>query len=148
MSWSAVCETPGSGSLFAEVGIQAEHHLPQQEIPECIQSIKVHKVQGFDHIAEALRHLALMHVPVPVHIQVPVRLNAGGLEHAGPVDAVGFQDILGHEVLGRGPELLEQGAVGVSQGGNVIDERVKPHVGHEVLIKRQRDPPAQPGFGP
>ncbi len=40
---------------------------------------------------------------------------SGGFEHAGPIDAVGFKNIFGDDVLGHRPELLKQFTIRVSE---------------------------------
>ena len=138
---------PLDETLFAEARIEPEHHVPKQEIAEGIEAVFVLQVQGLDDVSQALGHLALVHVPVTVDVQVAVGFDPGRLEHRGPVDAVGLQDVLGDEVLGRGPEGPEVLPVGVARGGDVIDEGVEPDVGHVILVEGQRDPPGQPRLG-
>ena len=44
----------------------------------------------------------------------------GGLEHDRPINAVGFQDILGDDVLGRRPESFKQLTIRIAQGGDIV----------------------------
>ena len=133
--------------FFAEAGIQPEHHIPQEEIAEGIKTVFILQLQGLDDIAQAFGHLALIDIPVAVDVQMPVRLDPGGLQHGGPVNAVGFQNIFGDEVLGHRPEGMEVCSIRIAWGGDIVDEGVKPDVGDVVVIKRQRDPPGQTRLG-
>lgn len=72
-------------------------------------------------------------------MQAPERLQAHGAEHGRPVDGMRLEDVLGDHVLGRGPVAREVGSVRVADAGEVVDERVEPDIGDELVIKRQRD---------
>jgi len=105
---------------FTETGIQAKGHISNQKKAERIQTINIFKLQGFDHISETFGHLALFDIPVTVNIQMFVYRNAGRFKHDRPVDTMGFEDVFGHDVLGRRPECFKQLAIRISQGGDII----------------------------
>jgi len=134
--------------FFTEIGVQSEDHLPEQEIAEGIYSVFGSQIQRPDHLALALAHLAFIDFPVAVDIQMLKQREPGSLNHGGPVDAVGFEDILGDGVLHGWPEFTVEGAVGVAEGGDIVDEGIEPHIGHVLVVERQRDAPGQPFFRP
>ena len=73
--------------------------------------------------------------------------DAGGPEHGGPVDAVEARDVLADDVQVRGPELPERIAVRIVDRGDVVRQRVEPHVHGVLLIPRKGDAPADAGAG-
>ena len=78
---------------------------------------------------------------------MPVNGNAGGLQHGRPINPVRFQNVLGHDVLGVGPEFLEAVTVREIQGRHIIEKRVEPDVGDIVRVERKRDAPLETAFG-
>ncbi len=138
---------PEHKGLFRKVGIQAEDHVAQQEVAKSVESVLVFQIQRPDDVAQALGHFAGIRIPVAVHVEMLIRFDARSLEHGRPVNAVRFQNILGDEMLGLAPEFMKVRAVRISHGGDVVDERVKPHIGDIFVVKRQLDAPFQTGFG-
>ena len=67
-------------------------------------------------------------------------------QHARPVYAVGFQDILADNVLGHGPEFLEELTLGVVEGRDIVNKGVKPHVYDIIPVKGHCNTPLKPGF--
>ena len=61
---------------------------------------------------------------------------------------MGFEDVLGHAVLGGRPVFFKEFAVRVAQGGNVVDQGVGPDIGDEAVVKGQFNAPGQAGLGP
>jgi len=59
---------------------------------------------------------------------------------------MGFEDVLGDNVLGHGPEGLEQLAVRVSETGYIVEQGIEPDIGDIILIKREGDAPGDSGF--
>jgi hypothetical protein len=49
---------------------------------------------------------------------------------------VGFQDILGDQVLGYRPEGFEVFAVRIADRRDVVDQRVEPDVGDVIFVER------------
>ena len=100
---------------------------------------------GLDHVAERLGHLGVLDEPIAVHVEVLVQRHPGGFQHGGPEHAVRLQYILGDEVL-AGPVRGILVAVGPAEGGNIVEQRVKPHVTDVILVERQLDAPFEAGF--
>ena len=106
--------------IFSEIGIQTEHHLPHQEISEWIHSIHLSHLHRIGHVTNAFGHLAAPHIPEAMNIEVLICFNPCGFEHDRPVDTVGLDDILGHKVLGNGPEFFEFFPIWKSKGGDIV----------------------------
>ena len=135
---------PPDQRLLREVGVEAEHGLAHDEVPEGVVAIGVGQGQGLDDVADGLRHLAAAHPPEAVHVEARVDGQARRLEHAGPVDPVRLQDVLADQVLDVRPEGRVLLAADLAEGRDVVDEGVEPHVGHEAVVEGQRDPPLKP----
>ena len=67
------------------------------------------------------------------------------LQHARPVDRVRLHDVLADQVLGVRPVPLEARIARTAERGDVVDERVEPHVRDVLGVERQRDAPLEPG---
>jgi hypothetical protein len=131
----------GNQGLLTEAGVEAEDHFSHKKITKGIKPINLEKIQGLNYCASALGHLLFFHIPITVYIEMLVQRDASGLQHGRPVDAVGFEDVLGDQVLDYRPELSKERTVGIGQGGGVVDKSIKPDVGYITVIKRQSDPP-------
>src|SRR5215472_5450994 len=61
-----------------------------------------------------------------------------------------LQDVLADQVLGvaRCPELPVERTVWISDGRNVVDERVEPNVGHVLVVEGQGNAPLEPRLRP
>ena len=65
-------------------------------------------------------------------------------EHRRPVDRVEPKDVLADHVDVRRPHLGEPlGVVSVARRGDVVRERVEPHVRHVLGVPGDRDPPPE-----
>ena len=140
-------ETADEG-LLAEVGVEAEGHLAQEEVAEGVVAVLVRELKGLDDVADRLGHLPAAERPVAVDVQAPVERDPGRVEHGGPVDAVRLEDVLADQVLDVGPELLVERAVGVAESREVVDQRVEPDVGDVLVVEGQRDAPREPRLRP
>ena len=141
-------EPPHEG-LLAEARVEAEIHLPEQEVPEGVVAVLVGERERLDDIAHGLRHLPAPERPVAVHVEAMVERDPGGLQHGRPVDAVRLEDILADQVLrviGR-PQVSIERAVRIADGGDVVDEGVEPDIGHVLVVEGQRDAPLKPRPG-
>jgi len=74
---------------------------------------------------------------------VAVRFDPRRLEHGGPINAVGFEDVLGDEVLRGGPEDPEVLPVGISDAGDVVDQGVEPDIGDKIFVEGQGNSPGE-----
>ena len=138
----------GEDGLGGERGVEPEAHLAQHEVAHRVHPVGVHQFLRPDHVAERFRHLGGVHVPVAVHVQALEGLQPHGAEHGRPVDGVRLEDILGDHVLGRRPGAGKVGRVRVADAGEVVDERVEPDIGDELVVKRQGDAPGEARGGP
>ena len=104
---------PRDQGLLAEARVEAEDHVAQQEVAEGLEAVALAHDERRDHVAEGLRDLSVVHVPVAVDVEVAGRLaRSDGAEHGGPEDRVGLEDVLGHQVLAGAPELSKSGPSG------------------------------------
>jgi len=58
-----------------------------------------------------------------------------------------FQDVLGYQVLGYGPEDREILPVRVSGAGYVVDEGIKPDIGDIIVVEGKGDAQSSLDFG-
>ena len=103
----------GNKGLFTKAGVEAKDHFSHEKITEGIKPVNLEKIQGFDYCASAFGHLLLFNIPITVDVEMLVKRDARGLQHGGPIDTVGFQDVLGYQVLSRRPELSKERTVGI-----------------------------------
>ena len=84
-----------------------------------------------------------------MHEELLRRLVAGREKHRRPVDTVEPEDVLPQDVVSNRPVAIAQilARTGVSQGTDVVDERVRPDVGHLAFVPRQRNAPRLAGAG-
>ena len=121
--------------LVAVVAVLAERHLAQEEIAELIDAIGVGHRERVDHVADRLRHLLAAVEQEAVRENAPRHIDAGRHQERRPIDRVEAHDVLADDMqIGR-PVALEFFAVGVGKArrGDVIRQRVDPHI-HDVLV--------------
>ena len=134
--------------VLAEARVEAEDHLAQQEVAEGVEAVALAHRQRRDHVAKALRDLARVDVPVAMDVQVAVGGQAERAQHRRPEDRVRLQDVLADEVLGAGPERRELRPVGIADPGEIVDQRVEPHVADEAAVEGQLDAPLEARLRP
>ena len=69
------------------------------------------------------------------------------VEHDRPVNGVEAHDLLAHQMHVRRPVLLKEMVVAaaVAEGGDVVGERVHPHIDHVAGVKVHRNAPLERG---
>src|SRR5580704_4356376 len=77
-------------------------------------------------------------------------LQTCGHEKGRPIDAVETDDLLAHQLHIGGPEALETllvlgGVAAIAEGGDVVRQRIHPHVNHVLFIPWHRDAPVEAG---
>ncbi len=90
-----------------------------------------------------LAHLLAAHEQEAVDIDVLGRRQARRQQHRRPVHGVEPQDVLADEVGARPPLGEPLGVGAVADGGDVVRQRVEPHVGDVARVPWQRDAPGQ-----
>ena len=130
-------------AVHSKIRIQAKGHLTHQKEPEGIDAVNCFHFKGIDDIADGLGHLAFFDIPVPVDIEVLVHGQPRGLQHDGPINGMGFQNVLGNHVLGMRPVFLKFFVIRISQGRNVIEQGIEPHIGDVIGVEWQADAPLQ-----
>ena len=73
-----------------------------------------------------------------------------GHEEGRPIDAVEADDLLAYQLQVGGPEAREAllvfgGVAAVAEGGDVVGQRIHPHINHMLFITRHRDAPVEAG---
>ena len=139
---------PGHDRLGAERRVEAKGHLPQRKIPQGVDPVGLDQFLRPHDIADALRHLGVVDIPVAVNMELLVERQVHGHQHSRPVDGMWLEDILGDHMFGNGPEFHEIAAVRIAYAGQVIDQGVEPDVGDETIVEGQFDPPGESRLRP
>mmetsp|Transcript_10281 Transcript_10281/g.24116 ORF Transcript_10281/g.24116 Transcript_10281/m.24116 type:complete len:538 (+) Transcript_10281:1121-2734(+) len=136
-------------ALLTEGDVLPEGGCVRQVEAEGIRRELVELLVRVDHVAEGLGHLLpLLVVDEAVRKDSLGEREVARHEHARPDHAVEPDDVLADEVARRRPE-LGVGAVGPIAAGDVVGERIEPHVHHVLLrrlqlgVLRDRDPPVE-----
>ena len=149
---------PAQEGALGEIAVLPERHIPQQEIPVDVRSVRL----AFQHlaedhrwvhdVAERLRHLLLADLPPSMGKDHLRHLRIREAEHVqddGPVDRVVAQDILADELHVRRPEAGKSLRIGeVPRCRHVVQERVKPDIRHMIRTEWHGDPPGHPRLRP
>ena len=122
--------------FFRERRVQAEIHGGHQEVAERIDAVFVDHVHGIDDVVERFAHLRVADEPPAVGEN---RLRHGqphGMEHGGPEDGMRAEDVLSNQMVGGGPPCLEFRVIRqITDGGDIVDESVKPNVSNVIRVK-------------
>src|SRR5581483_9993178 len=122
-----------------------ERGLAQHEIARRVDAPFLGRRDRIDHVAARLREPLSPVLEEAVDEHLPRQLDARGHQHRRPVDAVEAADVLADDVHVARPPLLELRLVGAeAHAGDVVDERVEPHVHGVVGIPRPRHTPFDP----
>ena len=130
---------------LAELRVLPEGHVAQQVVAERVHPVAPLHGERAHHVAEALRHLARLHLPVAVDAEAAVERQPGRHQHGRPEDGVGLQDVLPDQMMGRRPELQ---AAAVLERAHVVEQRVEPDVGDVAVVERELDPPGEAALRP
>ena len=133
--------------LVAELAVAAEWHLPHEEVADSVAAVAVAQHHRIHHIAQRFGHLlTVQHQPaVAEHL-----LGQGQpqrMQDDGPDDGMETDDLLAHQMQVGRPELPVQLVMigGVAQRGDVVGQRVQPHI-HGVLgVEVHRNAPLDGG---
>jgi hypothetical protein len=137
---------PVDQGFAREVAVVAERHLPQQEVAQRVQAEFLDQRQGVDGVAEGFGHLLPLDGPPAVREYPPRRRDPRGLEEGRPVDRVEADDVLADEMHVRRPEPPTLGGlVRVAGRGDVVRQRIQPHVHHVRRVARHRNAPSEGG---
>ena len=133
-------------AIVREVRILTDDHFAGEEVAERVDAVLFHVVHRVHDVACGLAHLfAAVHEPPAVGEDVLRERDVERHEHGRPVHAVRGEDVLTDEVVGGGPDRRAVGISLVEGGGgaHVVQEGVEPHVGHVILVERERNAPAE-----
>ena len=132
-------------SFFGERGVLAERHFGDQEIAEGIDAVAVDHFHRIDDVAEALAHFGAVSQPPAVRENGFRQRHTHCHKHGRPVNGMRGQNVFTNELVRRWPPLVELGVIAlVADGGDVVQERVEPDVGDEILVERQFNAPGEP----
>ena len=137
-------------SLVGKVAVGSERDFAQQEIPDGIHAVAVAQNHRVNHVALALAHLASVAKQQPA---VAVHLLRQGKIHrhqnGRPDDRMETYDLLADKVNIRGPVLAVIRIVvgAVAHGGDIIGQRVQPHIHNVLGVKVHGDSPGKAGAG-
>ena len=130
---------------LAGVAVVAVRQDAQQIVADRVGPVAVGELEGVEHVAERLAHLAAVGTGQVAADQDALRQRqAGRLEHGRPEHGVLAQDVLADQVPGARPERAVARVVRVAERGDVVDQRVAPDVGDVRVVPRQADAPWQP----
>ncbi len=127
--------------------VLTQTHFGHEEIAQGVDAEAVGVVEGIHHVAGGFAHFVAAAEPPSVGEDAAGHFHAHGLQHGGPVDRVGGENVLADEVDGAGPAAGKGRVVAlVAHGGDVVHQRVEPHVADVVGVEGQFDAPGQAGL--
>ena len=132
--------------LVGEVAVLSVGGVGEDVVAEAVDADGVDEVERLDDVARRLAHLLPLAQQPPADGPSLRRLDAGRQQHRRPVHAVLADDVLADQVVVDRPPLLEALRIGAeADRGEVVGQRVEPHVRHVARVPRQRDAPRQAG---
>ena len=133
--------------LVGVVAVRAEGHFAHQVIAQNVGPVASHDGRGIFHVALGLAHLVAAEQQPAVAEHLPGQRQTQRVQHDGPVDGVEAHDFLAHQMNVRGPVLLKQAVIvrQIAQRGDVVAQRVDPHVHHVAGIEVHRHAPLEAG---
>ena len=131
--------------LMAVVAVLPERHLAQEEIAQRIDAVGLGERKRIDDVADRLRHLLAAVEQKAVGEDAARHGNACRHQEGRPVHGVEAHDVLADHVQVGRPIAAEFLAVGIGKidGGDVVGERVNPHIHHVPGIARHLDAPVE-----
>ena len=135
----------GDDRVLAVAAVLPERHLAQEEVAHRVDAERVDEVHRVDDVAHRLAHLLAAVEHEAVHEDPARQLDSRRHQERGPVHGVEPDDVLAdHVQIGR-PESLEQlrGRVGKADAGQVVGQRVDPHVHHVIGMVGHRHAPVE-----
>ncbi|OQB51161.1 MAG: hypothetical protein BWX98_02568 [Candidatus Aminicenantes bacterium ADurb.Bin147] len=133
---------PVDETLVAEIPVQADRNLPQEEIPQRVGTHRPEKNIGIQNVALRFGHLGFVLQPPSVAEDAFGKRQAGGQEKSRPENGVEAKDILADEVDGGRPEFLEQGRVPVvADPRHVVVQGVIPDINRVGRVPRNGNAP-------
>ena len=133
--------------LVVVVAVLPERHLAQEEIAHLIDAVGVGEGDRIDHIANRLRHF-LAAVEQEAVRKNPLRhRDTGRHQERRPVHRVETYDVLADDMQSGRPPALELVAVGIrkSGGGDVVGQRIDPHIHDVLVVAGHADAPVERG---
>ena len=142
---------PVCQKLPADHAVVFKGHLMQHEVAHRVHTEEIHQIVRVHHVSLRLAHLAVaLQKPGMAENLLRQRL-AQRHQEDGPVDRVETDDILSDQVQVGGPQLLILlAAVSVrviADTGDVVGQRVQPHIDHMPVVEIHGNAPLEGGSG-
>jgi hypothetical protein len=132
--------------LVGEVSVLAVRRVGEHVVAEAVDADGVDEIERLHHVPRGLAHLLAAAEQPATDRPAPRWLDPRRHQHRRPVHAVLPDDVLADEVVVDRPPVLEAVGVGAEPDrGEVVGERVEPHVRDVAGVPWQRDPPRQAG---
>ena len=127
------------------VAIRAKGHFAQQVIAQRVHAIALHNRLGIHHIALGFAHLIVAKEQPAVGEHLLGQWQAQRVQHDGPIDRVEANDVLAHEMHVRRPVFAVERIIvrPVAQGGDIVGERVDPHIDHMLGVEFHGNAPGE-----
>ena len=132
---------------MAVIAVLAERHFAQQKIAQRIDAIRVGERKRVDHVADRFRHFLAAVEQKAMGKNAPRHLDPGRHQERRPIHRMKAHDVLADDVEVRRPVFAEFFAlrIGITDGGDVIRQRVDPDIHHVLGIARHLDAPVECG---
>ncbi len=132
---------------MAVAAIGTKGNLPKEEEPHLIESVLRNEVGRCHHVAQGLGHLHAVVVQEAVDHDPLGQFQPRAHQEGGPVNCVEAADVLADHMQIRRPELAEGRRINirVTHPGEVVGQRIHPHVHHVLIVPRDRDTPVKRG---
>ena len=136
--------------LVREHAVRAEGDLAQQEVADRVHAVAVAEDVRIHDVALRLAHLRAVAEQQPaVAVHLLGQRQVERHEDGRPDDGVEAHNLLADKVDVGGPVLFIIGIIvrAVAHGGDVVRERVDPHINHVLRVEIHRDAPGEARAG-
>ena len=137
----------GQEGLVGIIAVRAEGHFTQQVIAQRVRAVARHDGLRIDDVALGFAHFIVGEQQPAVGEDLLGQGQPQRVEHDGPIDGVEAHDLLTHQMHVRRPIFAEKPVVRriVAQCGNIIGQRVDPHIHNVSGVKIHRHAPCEAG---
>ena len=138
---------PADDPVFAVTAILAERHLTQEEVANLVHPEALHQGDRVDDIANGLAHLLAPVVEESVREDPARQRDSRRHQESRPVHGVKPDDVLTDHMQISRPIALVEKRFGVrkARAGEVVGQRVDPHVHHVFGVAGYRHTPGEGG---
>ena len=131
--------------LIGEGAVRAERHLAQDVIADRVRAVAFAQHKGIHHVAQRLGHLLTVKGDPAVHRQMLGERLLERHEHGRPDNRVKAHDVFGDHVHVGRPVfvVVVVGVVQIAQRGDIVRERVDPHIDDVLFVKGDGNAPLE-----